>query len=286
MLMCWGKGVVVWGREGGGGETAWPWPSGVYPPSAVTSPLAHSDSSRAAASKPPPSVELLPPIARPPRSVSTMGRPPGSRSAAACLALGDNVLLAPRKRNRAPACLLLLHLASLRTALPAAAAAAIPPAIPASPCILPSHPLLSAPCSDAALLVLSPRAPRSSPASRPAPTLPALGLPVAGLCAGASVGSLLPRPPCLPGGLLYLSAPLSCLLARPTPPCTLAAPILLPPTLPPRHAPRSCLAPSSRPLSESPASFAPSPALAAAPTAETPPESPSSRATPSSRART
>ena len=30
-----------------------------------------------------------------------MGRPPGSRSAAACLALGDNVLLAPRKRNRA-----------------------------------------------------------------------------------------------------------------------------------------------------------------------------------------
>ena len=34
MLMCWGKGVVAWGREGGGGETAWPWPSSAYPPSA------------------------------------------------------------------------------------------------------------------------------------------------------------------------------------------------------------------------------------------------------------
>jgi hypothetical protein len=52
--MCRGRGVVVWGREGGGGETAWPWPSGAFPPSAVTTPLAHSDSSRVASSKPPP----------------------------------------------------------------------------------------------------------------------------------------------------------------------------------------------------------------------------------------
>ena len=33
-----------------------------------------------------------------------MGRPPGSRSAAACRALGDNVLSAPRKRERTAVC--------------------------------------------------------------------------------------------------------------------------------------------------------------------------------------
>ena len=42
--MWFGKGVVVRGREGGGGETAGPRPSGAFPPSAVTTPLAHSDS--------------------------------------------------------------------------------------------------------------------------------------------------------------------------------------------------------------------------------------------------
>ena len=49
-------------------------------------------------------------------------------------------------------------------------------AIPAVPCILPSHPLLSASCSDAVLLVLFSRAPRTPPASHPTPALPSLGL--------------------------------------------------------------------------------------------------------------
>jgi hypothetical protein len=38
-------------REEGGGETAGPWPSGAFPPSAVTTPLAHSYSLRVAALK-------------------------------------------------------------------------------------------------------------------------------------------------------------------------------------------------------------------------------------------
>ena len=41
----------------------------------------------------------------------TVGRPPGSRSAAACRALGDNVLSAPRKRECTVVCRLLSHLA-------------------------------------------------------------------------------------------------------------------------------------------------------------------------------
>ena len=36
--MWFGKGVVVRGREGGGGETAGPRRSGAFPPSAVTTP--------------------------------------------------------------------------------------------------------------------------------------------------------------------------------------------------------------------------------------------------------
>ena len=61
--MWFGKGVVVRGRERGGGETAGPWPSGASPPSAVTTPLAHSDSLRRLLEILP-LQELLPPTAR------------------------------------------------------------------------------------------------------------------------------------------------------------------------------------------------------------------------------
>jgi hypothetical protein len=44
VFMWFGKRVVARGREGGGGETAGPRPSGAFPPSTVTTPLAHSDS--------------------------------------------------------------------------------------------------------------------------------------------------------------------------------------------------------------------------------------------------
>ena len=57
-----------------------------------------------------------------PRSVMTVGRPPGSRSAAARRALGDNVLSAPRKRECTVVCRLLSHLAPPCIVAPAALA--------------------------------------------------------------------------------------------------------------------------------------------------------------------
>ena len=174
-----------------------------------------------------------------PRSVSTMGRPPGSRSAAACRALGDNVLTAPRKRERAVVRRLRTHLAPTCSVVPAvAAAAATCPATPVVPCFLPSHPPLSPSCADAAHLVLPSRAPRTSSVSRPAPALPSLGPHVAGLCPGACTGSALSHPSRPPGGFSYLLATVSYLLIRHTSPCTRAAPGLLHPISPPRHAPR------------------------------------------------
>ena len=78
-----------------------------------------------------------------PRSVMTVGRPPGSRSAAARRALGDNVLSAPRKRECTVVCRVLSHLAPPCIVAPAAGLLS-PPVLPtpAVPCFLPPHLLL------------------------------------------------------------------------------------------------------------------------------------------------
>ena len=70
----------------------------------------------------------------------TVGRPPGSRSAAARRALGDNVLSAPRKRECTVVCRVLSHLAPPCIVAPAAWLLS-PPVLPtpAVPCFLPPH---------------------------------------------------------------------------------------------------------------------------------------------------
>ena len=166
-----------------------------------------------------------------------MGRPPGSRSAAACLALGDNVLLAPRARNRASVRLLLLHPAPPCTALPAAAAAAIPPPSPPSPASSPPTlscpPRAQTPSSSCSSHVRRARHPPPTPPRRCHP----LGYPWRDLwrepSPGDCVGSLSPRPPRRPGGLLHLSSPRR--TNSPVPP--LHAPVLPQSTSRPRPRP-------------------------------------------------
>ena len=102
-----------------------------------------------------------------PRSVSTMGRPPGKGSAAACRALGDNVLSSPRKRERAVVRLLLSHFAPPCIVAPVAAALAtcpahscrpLPSALPPSPCphVLRRRPLRAPSTCSALVIVCSP----------------------------------------------------------------------------------------------------------------------------------
>jgi len=189
-----------------------------------------------------------------PRSVMTVGRPPGSRSAAARRALGDNVLSAPRKRECTVVCRVLSHLAPPCIVAPAAWLLS-PPVLPtpAVPCFLPPH-LPSSPraqtpptsCSHHVLHACH----RSLALLRRCQPLERL----AGLCLGAHAGAVPSQPPRPPGGLLHLFATLSRLLARHTSPCTRPGPNSPPSHLArPRHAPRSASAPSSGPLFESPA---------------------------------
>ena len=150
-----------------------------------------------------------------PRSVMTVGRPPGSRSAAACRALGDNVLSAPRKRECTVVCRVLSHLAPPCIVAPAAWLLS-PPVLPtpAVPCFLPPHLPLFPSCADAAHLVLPSRAPRVSSFARPAPAPPTLGAP----------GGAVPRRPCWRRPLSTPSPsgrpppPLCSLVAAPCPP--------------------------------------------------------------------
>jgi hypothetical protein len=115
VFMWFGKRVVARGREGGGGETAGPRPSGAFPPSAVTTPLAHSDSFAASCVLQSPQNFFHQQRA----AAICLGAQPCSRSVAACLALGDNVLSVPRKRERTVVCRLLSHSAQcLRPARP------------------------------------------------------------------------------------------------------------------------------------------------------------------------
>ena len=104
--MWFGKGVVVGEREGGGGETAGPRPSGAYPPFAVTTPLAHSDSW---CSFPFNSFPLQNFFHQQRAAAISFGRAALQPLVAACLALGDNVLSVPRKRERTVVCRLLSH---------------------------------------------------------------------------------------------------------------------------------------------------------------------------------
>jgi hypothetical protein len=104
-----------------------------------------------------------------------MGRPPGSRSAAACRALGDNVLSAPRnarKRGRTVVCRLSSHSASPRNV--AHLLLLLSSSVlhtPGAPRPLSLHLFLVLPCSDAAPLVLLARLPRLSTVARPTPAL-------------------------------------------------------------------------------------------------------------------
>jgi len=192
--MWFGKGVVVRGRERGGGETAGPWPSGASPPSAVTTPLAHSDSLRRLLEILP-LQELLPPTAR----GRDLFRPWAARPAkAAPLPVSRSSV------HRGACCCCSRHL---------------------------SCPLLSPPASCPPTLSLSPRA-QTPPTSCSLHVLRAchclLALlrrcqpldHLAGLCPGTCVGTVPSHPPCPQGGLLYLRASSVWLRPRHASPCT------------------------------------------------------------------
>ena len=216
-----------------------------------------------------------------PRRAPQMGRPPGSRSAAACRALGDNVLSAPRnarKRGRTVVCRLSSHSASPRNV--AHLLLLLSSSVlhtPGAPRPLSLHLFLVLPCSDAAPLVLLARLPRLSTVARPTPALLTACCALWRGCASASARRCPSQSPS------DLEAASSTSVRTPRP-FVLASPLHAPsraPAIPrlhgtvTRHAPRSSSAPSTSPALEIRASSAPSPAPVAAPTAETSPELPS-----------